>query len=80
MMRDGSSLQCSLSAHSFSDDISATQRAAAALIGYYARAKSEYIHLHPSDIGEKVIGHFGFFRCQFKDTLWQETLNWLNQQ
>lgn len=28
----------------------------------------------PQEIGEKEIGHFGFFRKKFKETLWAKAL------
>jgi predicted alpha/beta hydrolase len=30
--------------------------------------------LSPKDIGVKHIGHFGFFRHRFADSLWQQHL------
>lgn len=34
-------------------------------------------HIHPSDVGAKKIGHMGFFREAFRETLWQQSAAWL---
>lgn len=36
--------------------------------------------LHPGDVGATRIGHFGFFREHFADTLWVETAEVLGEQ
>jgi predicted alpha/beta hydrolase len=31
----------------------------------------------PVDVGGQKVGHFGFFRARFQDTLWPPVLEWL---
>jgi predicted alpha/beta hydrolase len=33
-----------------------------------------------AELGEKSIGHFGFFRERFRASLWRETVDWLERQ
>ncbi|MCI0691802.1 alpha/beta fold hydrolase [candidate division KSB1 bacterium] len=63
---------------SFTDDaLIAPKRAVQAIASWYGSADKEYRHIHPKEIGAKAIGHFGFFRESFRETLWQEALAWL---
>jgi predicted alpha/beta hydrolase len=66
--------------YSFSDDIHAPRAAVEALVGCYTSATIEWNHRTPQDAGVEKIGHFGFFREQFRDTLWREAADWLKQQ
>ncbi|MFL6259471.1 MAG: hypothetical protein ACJ76Y_07150 [Thermoanaerobaculia bacterium] len=34
----------------------------------------------PREVGAPAIGHFGFFRERFRDTLWRESSGWLREQ
>lgn len=63
---------------SFSDDDLIMKSAIDQLHGFYSRAQVERRHLQPSDVGEKRIGHFGFFKLQADHTLWQQCVGWLN--
>jgi predicted alpha/beta hydrolase len=40
----------------------------------------ERLHIFPRDAKVDSIGHFGFFRSQFQDTLWQIPLQFFEQQ
>jgi predicted alpha/beta hydrolase len=66
--------------YSFSDDIHAPRAAVEALIGCYTQAPKELNHRTPRDLKVDKIGHFGFFREEFRDSLWSETTAWLKQQ
>ena len=66
-------------AYSFDDDSYAPKRAVDALLEGYTNAKVKRKHIVPEDIGVSSIGHFGFFREQFRDSLWRETSEWLKQ-
>lgn len=66
--------------YSFSDDIHAPRAAVEALIGCYTNAAIEWNHRTPQEVGVPKIGHFGFFRDQFRESLWTETTAWLTQQ
>lgn len=56
---------------SFTDDTYAPKLAVDALHSLYVNAQLERVHLAPKDVGAKAIGHFGFFRDAFRDTLWE---------
>jgi predicted alpha/beta hydrolase len=55
---------------SFTDDEMMSDRSIRVLHGLYASAPIEYRRIAPGDIGVRHIGHFGFFRPQFEQTLW----------
>ncbi len=48
------------------------------LLGFFARAPKEHHRLAPSDVGAARIGHFGFFRATFRDSLWPRVTAWLD--
>lgn len=62
---------------SIADDSYAPRRTVEALLAFYENAPKEHRHIRPADIGAKKIGHFGFFRSAFKDTLWRQAADWL---
>jgi predicted alpha/beta hydrolase len=37
-------------------------------------------HVHPREVGQQRIGHFGFFNERCREPLWTETLEWLRAQ
>ena len=47
------------------------------LHGRYANAPIEYRRIAPRDVGVQRIGHFGFFRPRFEQTLWPLVPQWL---
>ncbi len=61
-------------AWSFSDDEMMTLRGTHNLIKLYSNALRRVESLQPADAGAHRIGHFGLFREQFRDTLWQRTI------
>lgn len=56
---------------SFTDDEMMSQRSTEALLGFYGSAPKVSRRIAPEQLGVKRIGHFGFFREQFADTLWE---------
>lgn len=60
------------------DDPWGTPRAQHALLKYYHRAPTEIRWLSPEMAGGTV-GHLGFFRSAFRDTLWEPAIEWLKQ-
>lgn len=66
-----------LLAFSFSDDLYTPPASAAALLAEYPNARVTRRAVRPADVGVKAIGHLGFFREAFRDTLWAETAEWL---
>lgn len=55
---------------SISDDELMTWRGTQNLIKLYTAAPQTFERITPADLGVKRIGHFGFFRQQFSDSLW----------
>jgi len=48
-----------------------------AFLDAYTGADITHRHLAPKDLGVPEIGHFGFFRERFRDSLWREAADWL---
>lgn len=67
-------------AYSFSDDPIAPRKAVEGLLSRFAQASITWRHLHPPHLGLKAIGHFGFFRKKFREILWPNILDWLEQK
>ena len=63
--------------YSFEDDDMITREAVDSLNGFFASAAVERRHLVPAEIGERRIGHFGFFAARSRDKLWRPLLDWL---
>lgn len=59
------------------DDRYAPRRATEALLELFPAATKELRPVEPSQHGGGRIGHFGFFRERFRDTLWREAADWL---
>ncbi|BCH24653.1 alpha/beta hydrolase [Mesorhizobium sp. L-8-3] len=59
------------------DDPWGTRRAVRALMRHYENAHVEERWLSPSDGGGQKIGHLGFFRSRFAETLWPQFAAWL---
>lgn len=59
------------------DDRWGTRRAVAALMRRYENAPVEERWLSPQDAGGMPIGHLGFFRSRFAETLWPQFIGWL---
>ena len=57
---------------SMSDDDFAPEPAVAQLMALLSSAPLEHRRVIPSELGVEAIGHFGFFRPRFTDTLWRE--------
>lgn len=59
---------------SFTDDEFMSARNTASLHGFFTGARRTMKRIAPQDIGVRRIGHFGFFRHRFADTLWAQHL------
>jgi len=59
---------------SFTDDEMLSQAAINTLHSFFKSAPQQHHVIAPEDIGERRIGHLGFFREKFKATLWQQYL------
>ena len=64
-------------AWSFEDDHFAPRPAVEWLLRLYGNASVTHRHLVPATTGLGAVGHFGFFRERFRDSLWQEAADWL---
>jgi predicted alpha/beta hydrolase len=60
------------------DDPWATPPAIARLLQGFTGTKPEHITILPRDAGAAKIGHFNFFRADFRDTLWKNAADWLS--
>lgn len=65
---------------SFTDDEMMSRKNIESLNACYRNAQMESRTIKPTDIDAQRIGHFGFFRPQFKSTLWQQALDWTAQR
>jgi predicted alpha/beta hydrolase len=65
---------------SFTDDEMMSAEGIRALHALYSSAPIEYRRLAPRDIGVGRIGHFGFFREQFQNSLWPLVLAWFEDK
>lgn len=63
-----------LVALSMTDDELMTERGTHVLVDCYANAPRRVERIAPADVQARRIGHFGFFRDQFKPSLWARTL------
>ncbi len=68
-----------LSLH-FTDDELMSRRSIDNLHDCYRNASVERRVIRPQDVNAGRIGHFGFFRTQFRETLWQQASAWLEQR
>jgi predicted alpha/beta hydrolase len=59
------------------DDGYAPLAAVEAFLAQHPNAARELKRIAPRDVGAERIGHFGFFREQFRDTLWRDAADWL---
>lgn len=59
---------------SFSDDEFMSARNTESLHGFYDNAPKVMKRIAPKEIGARRIGHFGFFRSQFEQSLWRAHL------
>jgi predicted alpha/beta hydrolase len=59
---------------SFTDDEFMSAKNTESLHGFYTGAPRTMKRIAPRDVGAKRIGHFGFFRHRFAETLWAKHL------
>jgi predicted alpha/beta hydrolase len=59
---------------SFTDDEFMSAQNVASLHGFYTAAPKVMTRIDPRQIGERRIGHFGFFRPRFEQQLWRRYL------
>lgn len=59
---------------SFTDDEFMSARNIESLLGFYVNAPRLKKRIEPKEIGVERIGHFGFFRSTFSESLWRAHL------
>ena len=64
-------------AFSFDDDDFGPRPAVDALLRELEGASIDHRHLTPAALGQKRVGHFGFFRPALEDSLWAEVLRFI---
>ena len=69
-----------LVALSITDDELMTERGTHVLVDCYANSPRRVERIAPADVRALRIGHFGFFRSRFRDTLWPRVLEWLRSE
>ncbi|HYM36522.1 MAG TPA: alpha/beta fold hydrolase, partial [Steroidobacteraceae bacterium] len=65
---------------SFTDDEMMSAASTESLHRFYSGAIIDKLRLAPHDVGVSRIGHFGFFRKQFAQTLWPVVTQWLEKR
>lgn len=71
------SVQLPILSLSFTDDEMMSAQGIRSLHALYTSAPVEYRRIAPRDIGVRRIGHFGFFRPEFEQTLWPTVKEWI---
>ncbi len=66
--------------YSIADDFYAPLASAQALLRLFPNGKGELRRVQPEELGVDRIGHFGFFRERFRDSLWREAADWLESR
>jgi predicted alpha/beta hydrolase len=59
---------------SFTDDEMMSARSTEALHAQYSSAPRTMKRIAPREVGAERIGHFGFFRARFAESLWRRFL------
>ncbi len=75
--RDFAAIGTPILSLSFTDDEFMSARNTESIHGFYAAAPRQMERIDPRTIGERRIGHFGFFRERFAQTLWPQAGRWL---
>ncbi len=70
-------IDCPMLSMSFTDDEMMSDTSIRTLNGWYVNAQLETRRIAPYDVGVPRIGHFGFFREQFRTTLWPQVAGWI---
>lgn len=67
-----------LHAIAFTDDeLFAPRHAVEQLLTFYGKGPENVRSITPAEGGAKAIGHFGFFKDKFRETLWPQARDWL---
>lgn len=63
-----------ITAFSFTDDEMMSAANIESIHGFYTGAERTMRRLSPGDVGVARIGHFGFFRAEMREPLWEGSL------
>lgn len=63
----------------FADDPLAPASNIHALLSFFPETAQEFCLVRPEQTGLGPLGHVGFFRSHFRDTLWSATVEWLSR-
>jgi predicted alpha/beta hydrolase len=66
-------------AFTFSDDEVCDSKSTFSMLEKFSNLKKTHRHIHPKEINEAEIGHYGFLKPSQKKKLWPEILQWINQ-
>jgi predicted alpha/beta hydrolase len=61
----------------FTDDGFAPPRAVEGLLAFYRGTVPDVVTRAPAEVGASTIGHFGWMKPSFRETLWREMAAWL---
>ncbi|HEV2861421.1 MAG TPA: alpha/beta fold hydrolase [Pyrinomonadaceae bacterium] len=75
-----SRLRVPILSYSLADDTYAPRVAVESLLELYTGGAKTLRHVEPAEVSAKTIGHFGFFKSRFRNTLWREAAEWLLSQ
>jgi len=64
--------------YGFEDDELVPPASLSRMLRYFPGAPTETRMVHPESMGQKRIGHSGFFRDSLENSLWLESLRWLD--
>lgn len=70
-------LQQPVLAYGFADDELAPRINISRLLDFFPKTRKTQKVIDPETLGLGSIGHSGFFKDKFKDSLWQDSLDWL---
>lgn len=73
------SITCPILVLSFPNDGFAPKKTVDWLADVFKYAKVDRQHIIPSDLNIEDVGHFGFFRLRFANSLWVSTNHWIEK-
>lgn len=71
------SMQIPILAFSFENDLFAPFNAVVPLLSTYCNCNILHAYYSVKELGGKEIGHFGFFKRQYKEQFWYQALDWI---
>jgi len=71
-------IQIPILVYSFTDDWFSPELAVKTLLTHYTQASISWMHLKPSDVSLKKVGHSGFFLEKNKNVFWTFIADWMS--